>query len=115
MAAGKRKAMARVGLEVLVTVVPEGGRPHLGRSRNLSTLGMLLEIARLLEVGARVQLKLFLPGGGKRLDVTGEVTRDAGGTDDAHRYGVQFVGLPRESTVEIERFLAARNRRRSVK
>lgn len=102
------KAKARIGLEVLVTVVPEGGLPHLGKTTNVSTSGMLLEIARPLDVGVRVQLKLFLPGVGKKLDVAGEVTRDAGRTDDVYRYGVQFVEMPVESVAEIERFLAVR-------
>jgi PilZ domain. len=111
MAASKGKAMARISPEVLVTVVPEGDRPHLGKTSNVSKSGMLLEIARPLDIGVRVQLKLFLPGIGKRLDVAGDVTRDAGRTDDVYRYGVRFVELPIESEVEIERFLAVRSDR----
>lgn len=102
------KAKPRVGLEVLVTVVPEGGLPHLGKTTNLSTSGMLLTVPAALEVGARVELKLFLPGGGTKVDVVGEITRDAGPGKDGSRYGVQFVDLPLDSEFEIEKFLANR-------
>src|SRR5512140_2873150 len=102
------KSKPRVGLEVLVTVVPEGSLPHLGKTNNLSTSGMLLDVPTSLEVGERVELKLFLPGGEKKVDVVGEISRDAGSTKEGNRYGVQFVDLPFESEFEIEKFLAAR-------
>lgn len=103
-----KKAKPRVGLEVLVTVVPQGGLPHLGKTNNLSTSGMLLAVPAALEVGARVELKLFLPGGGSKVDVVGEISRDAGATKEGNRYGVQFVDLPLDSEFEIEKFLASR-------
>jgi len=110
MAASKRKAGARVGLEVLVTVIPEGGRPHLGKSRNLSTTGMLVEIAGPLEVGSRAQLKLFLPGIGKlRLSATGQVIREAEPIGEVRQYGLRFVEMPAETAIAIERFLTARS------
>lgn len=106
------QAKPRVGLEVLVTVVPEGGLSHLGKTSNLSPSGMLLEVRAPLEVGQRIQLKLFLPGTTKQIEVTGEVTRGAGSSDGIDRYGIRFVDLPREIEAELERFLASRLERR---
>lgn len=113
MAASRRKAGPRVGLEVLVTVIPADGRAHLGRSRNLSGTGMLVEIAAPLELGSRVQVKLFLPGTGKaRLIATGEVIREAGSAGPERQYGVRFVEMPVETAIAIERFLSGKDARK---
>ena len=106
--AEKRQGDARVGLEVLVTVVPEGGRPHLGASRNVSRSGMLVEMRGPLEVGSRAQIRLFLPTAARqkiRLDISGEVIRDAGPEGDVHRYGVRFLDLTGEAGRAIDEFL----------
>lgn len=106
--AEKRIGDARVGLEVLVTVVPADGRPHLGASRNVSRSGMLVEIAAPLEVGSQVQLRLFLPTKArqkKRLDISGTVIRDGGTKGDTHRYGIRFDDLSAEAGRAIDEFL----------
>lgn len=112
--ADKRQGDARVGLEVLVTVVPEGGRPHLGASRDVSRSGMLVEMHGPLEVGSRVQIRLFLPTTARRkvrLDISGEVIRDAGPKGDVNRYGIRFVDLSPEAGRAIDEFLVLQTAR----
>ena len=106
--AEKRQGDARVGLEVLVTIVPDGGRPHLGASRNVSRSGMLVEMHEPLEVGSRAQVRLFLPTTARRkirLDISGEVIRDAGPKGDVNCYGIRFVDLSSEAGRAIDEFL----------
>jgi hypothetical protein len=106
-----RTPQERIGLEVLVTIVPQGGLPHLGKTSNLSPSGMLLEIAEPLETGEHIEVKLFLPGTPKRIELTGEVTRDAGAAGENHRYGVRFLDVTKEHAADIEHFHASRLRR----
>lgn len=98
----------RVGVEVLVTVVPEGGRSHLGRTGNLSPSGMLLQIAEELRIGHRLELRLFLPGTSKKLELAAEVTREDFRSPNAYRYGVRFIDVHPEVEADLDRFLAAR-------
>ena len=106
----KRQGDARVGLEVLVTVVPEGGLPHLGATRDVSKSGMLVEMSGPLDVGSRLEVRLFLPTAARqaiRLDLRGEVTRDAGANGAGkNRYGIRFVDLSGEAEKAIDDFVA---------
>lgn len=105
----RRKAGPRVGLEVLVTVIPEDGRAHLAQSRNLSGTGILVKIPETLAIGSQVQLKLFLPGtGNARFVATGEVIREGEPDGQDREYGVRFVEMPGEAAIAIERFLSGR-------
>lgn len=108
------QAKPRVGLEVLVTVVPEGGRSHLGKTNNLSPSGMLVEVGEPLVVGERIEVKLFLPGTTKKLEFAGEVTREAARSPDRYSYGVHFVDLTPDIEEDLEKFLAGRLERRRV-
>jgi hypothetical protein len=73
--------------------------------------GMLVEAPITLEVGMRVEIQLFLPGSRTPLELKGEVTRVAGGTDTGQLYGTKFVETKAEAVAELERFLAGRQRR----
>ena len=104
----RAKPKVRVGLDVLASVIPEGGFPLLGKTTNVSSTGMLVEVRTPLEVGSRVKVKLFVPGSTNQVEITGEVIREAAVTDTGHTYGVQFVELSQDSEFELQRFLAIR-------
>jgi len=98
----------RVGLEVLATIVPEGGLPCLGRTFNVSSSGMLLEISAALEVGTKIRVELFVPGSANKVKIDGEVSREGEARGGMHEYGVRFVNLSLDSEFELARFLAIR-------
>lgn len=98
----------RVGLEVLANVVPEGGFPLLGRTSNVSSTGMLLEVSTPLEIGTKIRVELFVPGRAKKLQIDGEIIREADRRADGYEYGVKFAGLSPDSEFELARFLAIR-------
>ncbi|MFZ2491408.1 MAG: PilZ domain-containing protein [Thermoanaerobaculia bacterium] len=102
----------RVGVEVLVTVVPQGGRSHLGRTGNLSPSGMLLQVGEELQIGHRLELKLFLPGTAKKIEMAGEVTREDSRGENAYLYGIRFIDLEPEVEAVLDRFLMTRLDRR---
>lgn len=98
----------RVGLAVLATIVPEGGFPRLGKTFNLSSTGMLLEVSAPLELGTKIRVKLFVPGSANKVEIDGEVIREGAATAEGHEYGVKFVDLSLETEFELARFLAVR-------
>ncbi|MFA6954378.1 MAG: PilZ domain-containing protein [Thermoanaerobaculia bacterium] len=98
----------RVGLEVLANIVPEGGFPLLGKTFNVSSSGMLVEVSTALEVGTKLRVELFVPGRATKLQVDGEIIREGEAKTEGHEYGVRFVGLSPEAEFELARFLAIR-------
>lgn len=98
----------RVGLEVLANIVPEGGFPLLGKTFNVSSSGMLVEVSTALEVGTKIRVELFVPGRATKIQVDGEIIREGDASAEGHEYGVRFVGLSTESEFELARFLAIR-------
>jgi hypothetical protein len=98
----------RVGLEVLANIVPEGGFPLLGRTFNVSSSGMLLEVSAALDLGTKLKVELFVPGRATKLQVDGEIIREGEARVEGHEYGVRFVGLSPDAEFELARFLAIR-------
>lgn len=98
----------RVGLEVLANVVPEGGFPRLGKTSNVSSSGMLLEVSTPMEIGTRIRVELFVPGRAKKIQLDGEIIRDGAAGAGRYEYGVSFVDLSLESETELACFLAVR-------
>jgi hypothetical protein len=98
----------RVGLEVLANVVPEGGFPLLGKTSNVSSSGMLLEVSAALDIGTKLRVELFVPGKATKLQVDGEIIRQGNARGERHEYGVRFVDLSPEAEFELARFLAIR-------
>jgi CheY-like chemotaxis protein len=64
-----------------------------GTVLNVSVSGMLVECDRPLALGADVTFSFFLPGHHAPVVGHGRVVRDGGGG----RYGVEFLGLPKEA------------------
>ncbi len=87
----------RVGLEVLAKIVPEGGFPRLGKTFNVSSSGMLLEVAAALDIGTKIRVELFVPGSANKVRIDGEIIREGDPRVEGHEYGVRFVGLSPES------------------
>lgn len=98
----------RVGLEVLARIVPEAGHPRLGKTSNVSSTGMLVELASPIEVGSKIKVELFIPGSGNKVEIDGEIIREGEATAEGREYGVRFVGLSVDSEFELARFLAIR-------
>jgi len=106
MAGSKQKV--RVGLEVLATIVPEGGFPRLGKTSNVSSSGMLLELSTPIAIGSKIRVQFFVPGRASRVELDGEIIREGSPRAEGHEYGVKFVDLSLESEFELARFLAIR-------
>jgi len=80
------------------------GRFILGRSVNISSNGMLLEVDRVLPGEGRVRLHFFLPGDARPLQIEGEVLR-AEFAGAMAKYGVRFVDTGDGDRERIEQFV----------
>ena len=80
------------------------GRFILGRSVNISSNGMLLEVDRVLPGEGRVRIHFYLPGDPKPMQLNGEVLR-AEFTGTMAKYGVRFVETDEAQRERIERFV----------
>jgi len=80
------------------------GRFILGRSLNISSTGMLLEVDRVLPGDGKVRIHFYLPGDPKPMQIIGEVLR-AEFTGTMAKYGVRFVAADDEQRDRIERFV----------
>jgi CheY-like chemotaxis protein len=80
------------------------GRFILGRSVNISSNGMLLEVDRVLPGEGRVRLHFFLPGDARPLQIEGEVLR-AEFAGAMAKYGVRFVDTGDSDRERIEQFV----------
>jgi response regulator RpfG family c-di-GMP phosphodiesterase len=80
------------------------GRFILGRSLNISSNGMLLEVDRVLPGDGRVRIHFYLPGDPKPMQILGEVLR-AEFTGTMAKYGVRFVETDGEQRDRIDRFV----------
>jgi CheY-like chemotaxis protein len=82
----------------------KNGRFILGRSLNISSNGMLLEVDRVLPGDGRVRIHFYLPGDPKPMQIIGEVLR-AEFTGTMAKYGVRFVETEDDQRERIERFV----------
>ena len=80
------------------------GRFILGRSLNISSNGMLLEVDRVLPGDGRMRIHFYLPGDPKPMQIIGEVLR-AEFTGTMAKYGVRFVETDHEQRERIDRFV----------
>ncbi len=85
--------------------------PFDGRILNVGTGGMLLETARPVEIGTRIEAQLQLRDGREDVSVVGEIVRDAGSEDGRSLYGVAFKGLGEQAQRRLQAFVdVARDR-----
>lgn len=82
----------------------KNGRFILGRSVNISSNGMLLEVDRVLPGEGPIRLHFYLPGDPKPLQLEAEVLRaEFSGT--MAKYGVRFVSALDEERERIEQYV----------
>jgi len=80
------------------------GRFVLGRSMNISSNGMLIEVQRMLPQDGPMRLHFYLPGDPKPLQITAEVLR-AEFTGAMSKYGMRFLDPTEEDRERISRFV----------
>ena len=89
--------------------VEKNGRFLLGRSMNISSNGMLLEVDRVLPGEGVVRLHFYLPGDPKPLQIEANILRaEFAGT--MAKYGLQFQNTSVEEKERIDQYV---NRLRS--
>ncbi|MEO8379325.1 MAG: PilZ domain-containing protein [Acidobacteriota bacterium] len=82
----------------------KNGQFILGRSMNISSNGMLIEVQRMLPQEGPVRLHFYLPADPKPLQVVAEILR-AEFTGAMAKYGMRFVGPTEEERERISRFV----------
>lgn len=82
----------------------KNGRFILGRSVNISSTGMLIEVDRVLPHDGPVRLHFYLPGDPRPLQIVGEVLR-AEFAGSLSKYGVRFLSSTEADRERISRFV----------
>ncbi|HJQ38017.1 MAG TPA: PilZ domain-containing protein [Thermoanaerobaculia bacterium] len=82
----------------------KNGRFVLGRSVNISSSGILIEVDRMLPQEGPVRLHFYLPADPKPLQVTAEVLR-AEFAGSMPRYGMKFLDPTEEDRERITRYV----------
>jgi CheY-like chemotaxis protein len=82
----------------------KNGRFLIGRSLNISTTGMLLEVDRVLPGEGKLRLHFYLPGEPKAMQIEAEVLR-AEFVGTMAKYGLHFVAVNEEERERIEKFV----------
>jgi CheY-like chemotaxis protein len=82
----------------------KNGRFVLGRSVNISSTGMLIEVDRMLPQEGPMRLHFYLPGDPKPLQLAAEVLR-AEFSGAMSKYGMRFLEPTEEERERIARFV----------
>ena len=82
----------------------KNGRFVLGRSVNISSTGMLIEVDRMLPQDGPVRLHFYLPADPKPLQITAEVLR-AEFSGSMSKYGMRFLEPSAEDRERIARYV----------
>lgn len=82
----------------------KNGRFLIGRSLNISSTGMLIELDRVLPGDGRLRLHFYLPGEQQAMQIDAEVLR-AEFVGTMAKYGLHFVAVNEEERDRIERFV----------
>ena len=82
----------------------QNGRFYLGRSMNISSNGMLIEVDRVLPGDGRIRLHFFLPGDAKPMQIEAEVLR-AEFTGTMAKYGVHFLSASEDEKRRVEAYV----------
>lgn len=89
------------------------GRFLLGRSINISSNGMLIEVDRMLPQEGPVRLHFYLPGDPKPLQIMADVLR-AEFSGSMSKYGMKFIDPTEEERERISRFVHRLRSRESI-
>lgn len=91
----------------------KNGRFVLGRSINISSTGMLIEVDRMLPQDGPVRLHFYLPGDPRPLQIAAEILRaEFAGT--MSKYGMRFVDQTEEDKERIARYVHRLRSRESI-
>ena len=82
----------------------KNGRFVLGRSVNISSTGILIEVDRMLPQDGPVRLHFYLPGDPKPMQIMAEVLR-AEFSGSRSKYGMRFVNPTEEERERIARYV----------
>jgi len=82
----------------------KNGRFLIGRSLNISSTGMLIELDRVLPGDGKLRLHFYLPGESEPMQIDAEVLR-AEFVGTMAKYGLHFVTVNDEERDRIERFV----------
>lgn len=82
----------------------KSGRFLIGRSLNISSTGMLLELDRVLPGEGVLRLHFYLPGEPKPMQIDAEVLR-AEFVGTLAKYGLRFITVGEEERERIEKFV----------
>lgn len=91
----------------------KNGRFVLGRSINISSTGMLIEVDRVLPHEGPVRLHFYLPADPRPLQIVGEVLR-AEFAGSMSKYGVRFLSSTDEDRERIARYVHRIRSRESI-
>jgi response regulator RpfG family c-di-GMP phosphodiesterase len=83
----------------------KNGRFVLGRSVNISSNGMLLEVDRVLQNDGHIRLHFYLPGDPKPLQLEAEVLR-AEFVGTMAKYGLKFLNHLEEERERIDKYVS---------
>lgn len=91
----------------------KNGRFVLGRSVNISSTGMLLEVDRMLPQDGPMRLHFYLPGDPRPLQLLAEVLR-AEFSGAMSKYGMRFLSPTEDDRERISRFVHRIRSRESI-
>jgi response regulator RpfG family c-di-GMP phosphodiesterase len=82
----------------------KNGRFLLGRSLNISSTGMLVEVDKMLPQEGPVRLHFYLPGDARPMQIPAEILR-AEFSGSMSKYGMRFLDLSDDERERITRFV----------
>jgi response regulator RpfG family c-di-GMP phosphodiesterase len=82
----------------------KNGRFLIGRSLNISSTGMLIELDRVLPGDGKLRLHFYLPGEPQAMQIDAQVLR-AEFVGTMAKYGLHFMAVNEEERERIERFV----------
>jgi two-component system, OmpR family, alkaline phosphatase synthesis response regulator PhoP len=91
----------------------KNGRFVLGRSINISSTGMLIEVDRMLPQDGPVRLHFYLPGDPRPLQIAAEILR-AEFAGAMSKYGMRFLDQTEEDKERIARYVHRLRSRESI-
>ncbi len=102
---GERRTTPRFGVEFWVEETAEQGL-YFHRVTNLSLGGFFIEKKLPFPVGQKVDLRLELPGSGRKMPITGKIINNYQDQDDNIKgAGIQFVELDDQTRDGITAYL----------
>ena len=101
---------ARREVNTIARVTSEGSL-RLGKTLNVSSNGVLVEIETPIAIGRAASLEFFLPDDAKPIQASGKIVRRTNDLDHFHpAYGIRFTEIAEEDQVRIDAYVAERER-----